>query len=437
MATEMPTLLPRRAVLTAITVTAVGLIYYPALSAGFFEDDFQWLVSRWGFHPADLLDLSQRSHFYRPMIELYFWAGVRLFDGSALVLHASTILLHLANVGIIARAASGLGWRPPFAWVAALLFGVQPSFVGGIAWVGALAEALTTCFGGLALLALIEWRSSGRRRWQAASLAALALALLTHESGVIFLPILVAADALLRRDRWSLTSSVAACWPFAMVTALYLLPNLTVNSRHYLVADGEYGIGTHMVRNVFEYIASMYVGERTLVWHAVVAVVLGAVIVKGRPQSRFAVAWMVLAILPFAPFTIANVSRYAYLPAVGLALLLADGLAWLDGHLAARRVARHAVIVGVLTALLAVRFGVFASKGVRDYVTRAETYSVLVGNLKRAHPALPPHGTIAMSPRLDARMAQRFVEAAVQWEYRDPSLRVVIDPRAPDELTVR
>ena len=433
----MSALTSRRAVLTAITVSAVGVIYFPALSAGFFEDDFQWLVSRWGFHPADLLDLSQRSHFYRPMIELYFWVGVRFFDGSAFVLHASTILLHLANVGIIARAASGLGWRPPFAWVAALLFAVQPSFVGGIAWVGALAEALTTCFGGLALLAVIEWRATGRRRWQAAALAGLALALLTHESGVIFLPILVVADALLRRDNWSLRSCVAALWPFAVLTAIYLLPSLTVNSRHYLVADGEYDIGPHMVRNVFEYIASLYVGERTVLWHVIVAVVLAAVVWRGRPQSRFAVAWMVLAILPFAPFTIANVSRYAYLPAVGLALLLADGLAWLDGRLQARRVSRHALIVGVLTVLLAVRFGVFASKGVRDFVERAETYSVLVGDLKRAHPALPPHSTIAMSPQLDARMAQRFVEAAVQWEYRDPTLRVLIDPRAPGELTVR
>jgi hypothetical protein len=86
----------RRLLAVCALAGVVLLIYFNALSAYFFEDDFQWLVTRWSFHPSDLLDLSGRTHFYRPIIELasgsprrLFWRIPRAFHAS-IVLHAPT-----------------------------------------------------------------------------------------------------------------------------------------------------------------------------------------------------------------------------------------------------------------------------------------------------------------------------------------------------------
>ena len=61
------------------------------MSAYFFDDDLQWLVGSWGFTPSNLLAFGQLTHFYRPVIDLYFALATPLFRGSP-------VLFHLANI---------------------------------------------------------------------------------------------------------------------------------------------------------------------------------------------------------------------------------------------------------------------------------------------------------------------------------------------------
>jgi hypothetical protein len=410
-------------------LVAVLAIYRPALSAFFFEDDFQWLATRLTFHPADLFDLAGRSHFYRPVVELYFWAGTAWANGSPVVLHAASLGVHLIVAGLVWAMASSLGWRAPWAGAAAALFAVQSSFVQAVAWVGAIAEPITTAFGCLAVWTDARARRAGRRGPPAVSVAAFTLALLTHESGVVFFPLLVLAGVLAAGADWCWRDAARRALPFAAVIAAYLAVDLTINARHYAVTSGGYALGPHVVPHIFQYLASLYVGERTLVWHAIVGVVLAAILLRGTPRARFAAAWMLLAILPFAPFSEANVSRYAYMPAVGLALLIAEGCSVLDERLlTAGRAWGRAVALG-LALVVAVRFGVIASKGVREFCGRTERYRTFLADVRRAHPDLADGASIGVDAALEARMPLRFLEAAVQWEYRNPTLRVVVEPR--------
>src|SRR5262245_33871389 len=89
------------AVASVTLVLAAVIVYHNALSAYFFDDDFQWLVGSWSFHPSQLVAFGSLSHFYRPVIDLYFAAATPLFGGSPVLFHLANIVLHAANALLI------------------------------------------------------------------------------------------------------------------------------------------------------------------------------------------------------------------------------------------------------------------------------------------------------------------------------------------------
>ena len=406
----------------------VFFIYWNAISAYYLDDDFQWLVTRWVFHPSNLLDISGQSHFYRPVIELYFWIASPLFGGSPVAFHLASIVLHIVNCGLVYLLASTLGLRRGYAWVAALLFAVQPGYVAAVAWVGAIAETIGAFFGVVSILALIRYRRTGNRWLLGVSVATFALSLLTHESSVVFLPLLVLADWTIGAWRWKWGELARVYGAFIVVTLAYLAVDLTINANNYIVVEGEYRIGWHMVNSVLSYVASLYVGERTWLAHALVGAVLVWILIRGNSRARYAVAWMVIAILPFAPFQFGNVSRYLYLPAIGFAMLMAEGAAALDAWLRVRwsNVGRAAVLV-LLIAFAAVRFGKFAREGVADITARMEAYRTFLTALRQTHPTLGNGAIVPVDARTEKDMPLRFLEAAVQWEYRNPTIQLRIE----------
>jgi hypothetical protein len=417
-----------RAALALLLAGAVFVIYWQAVFAYYLDDDFQWLVTRWAFQPSHLFDISSQSHFFRPVIELYFWIGSPLFGGSPVAFHLVSILLHIANGGLLYLLARTLGLSGGWSYVAALLFLVQPGYVAAVAWVGAIAETIGAFCGISSILALIRYRHAGGRRWLVAAVVAYAVGLLTHESSVVFLPLLLLADWTTGGWRWKWPDLARVYSGFVVVTLAYLAVDLTINARHYIVVEGQYRVGWHMVSSVFGYIASLYVGERTVLAHVGVALVLAAVLAKGNARVRYAVAWMVIAILPFAPFEFGNVSRYLYLPAFGFAMLMAEGARALDDWLRPRSSSTMRVaVICVLIAFSAVRFANFARRGVADITGRMERYRAFVTALRQTHPRLDDGAIVTIDAATDKEMPLRFLESAVQWEYRNATIRLKIE----------
>ena len=414
-------------------VAVIAFVYRRAPGAYFFEDDFQWLASRANFHPSQLFDLSLFDHFYRPVIELYFWLGVRLFDGSPLVLHTSTVLLHLANAIILMALARRISGHERYGAHAALFFAVMPGYVEAIAWVGALAEAVGAFFGMLAILCWLEFRRAGGV-WRVGAASLLyACALLTHESSVVFAALIGLAD-LAFGTAWEDMRSprrwprlVRDYLPFVLLIAGYLWIDLAVNTRSYLVDEGHYRVGWHAVPNMLNYIASLYVGERTLVFHVLTSAVVALLLVFGTPRVRFATAWMLIAILPFAFFTWGNTSRYQYLPAIGFAMLLADGIEWFNSALATRVPDRPRIaIIAIVTAAITIRFMVFASEAVENFAARTEMWRGFGQAIRTEYPQVAPGGEVVLSRALAEKHGRLYLEALVRWEYRDPTIRVVL-----------
>jgi hypothetical protein len=419
----------------ATIVVAALALYFPATSAWFYEDDLQWLAGTLTFAPTDLLNLSTQRHFFRPVISLYFWAATPLFDGSPVLFHWANSVLHAANGLLVFLLARAMRFGARWSFFAALFFVSMPAYVEAIAWVSALAEPVTTFFGLISVYALLRAGWDGSRGWKALSVAAFFMALITHESAVVLLPLLVLAD-------WAFGSAHAAVRvplladipakirrfaPYVVPLAAYLIVDLSVNQRSYLVEQGHYGPGFHAVRNLLAYVVTLYVGERTLPSFVVTAAVLIALLLWGTPRVRFATAWILLTILPFSFFTWSNTSRYAYTPAAGMAFLLVEALAWLDGRLAGRtRPPVRLAVTTLLAAFVAVRFMLFAVDNITSFARRTEPYRQLAQELKRTYPQRSAGTPVEVDRRTADALQFRYVEALAQWTFRDPALRVEV-----------
>jgi hypothetical protein len=423
-------------------VVAVVIVYHNALWASFFADDYQWLVGSWSFHPAALVAFSTMTHFYRPVIDVYFAVMTPLLRGSPILFHEASVVVHMVNVLVIFAIARLIGGTDVFAFAAALFFAVQPSDIDAIAWVGALAEAVGALFGCLSLLWFLRWREERRLSLRRLSLTAYALALLTHESSVMFLPVLFLADRLIWRVPKDLLgppkprggeggSLPRTFGPYVALTVVYLAIDVWINSRNYVVSQGYYTVGFHIVTNALNYIEALYVGRRDWLNYAAIASGIVILLVRGNSSVRFATCWMLLALAPFLSFNWGNTSRYLYQPAIGLSLLLAEVVATFDRVLAHRLTApRRALAVGLLVAVIAVRFAVFAAGNVRDFTERSQVYSDYLGRFRALHGTVPSNTTVVADP--PTTLPHRFINAAVQWDYRDPTIRIV--PYASDDV---
>ena len=433
----MPPLLRDLATRAAL-VAAVVIVYHNALWASFFDDDYQWLVGSLSFHPAQLVAFSTMTHFYRPVMDVYFAVMSPLLRGSPILFHEASIVVHIISVLVVCAIARRIGGTDLFAFAAALFFAAQPSDIDAIAWVSALSEALATLFGCLSLLWFLRWRDERRLWLRRLSITAYALALLTHESSVVFLPVLFLADRLIwwvQKDPPSSTedqiatrgaelSGLRTFAPYAALTVVYLAVDVWINSRNYVVSQGYYTVGFHIVTNALNYIEALYVGRRDWLNYAAIASGLVILLVRGNSRVRFATWWMLLALAPFLSFTWGNTSRYLYQPAIGFSLLLAEVVAAFDRVVAPRLTApRRALTVGLLVVVIAVRFAVFAAGNVRDFTERSQVYSDYLGRFRAVHGTVPSNTMVVADP--PTTLPHRFINAAVQWDYRDPTIRIV------------
>ena len=418
----------------AAVIAAVGIVYREASGAYFFEDDFQWLAGTLTYDPASLLDFAGRTHFYRPIIELYFWLGTPLFRGSPELFHVANVVLHAFNGSLLFVLASRVARSDLFGFVAAVTFVVMPGYVEAVTWVGALAEPVGACFGLLSIISFLSYRRGGRIGPLIVSLVTFLLALLTHESSLVFLPVLVLTDwaaddrvTLIPRSPGAWMTAIRTYAPYVVVVGLYLIPDLSVNQRSYLVEEGHYRVGFHAIPNILAYIVSLYVGKRNLASFITIVVALALIVVFGSRRARLAVCWMILALMPFVFFTWGNTSRYLYLPAMGFGMLLAEGVLWLNGVLA-RRLAPtpRMAVIALLIAALTIRFAVFASEGVTNFSKRTSVYRHFAQMLHQTTPALAPNSVVFISAREEALMKHRYLEGLVRWEYRDPTLQVAV-----------
>ena len=378
------------ACLSLIVVGATFYAHWPALSAQALSfDDQQYLtdnplvqhpgVASAGRFLLEVLEPSTVDGYYQPlaMISLMLDYAIGGRPDNLRPFHRTSLALHLANTALIVVLLYALFGQPWVAAMVGLLFGVHPMTVEPIPWIGERKTLLAAFF---ALWCLIVYVRYARRPGWKLHVTCLVLYVLALMSKPTSTPLPV---VMLLLDFWPLRRlskrAIIEKLPFLFVGAVFGAITVISQARTASVeTPGEYPlvrVPLILCHNIIFYpckilwpahLSSHYPFPQppALSHPMVLAGVIGtcvlipALLISLRWTRALLTGWLIFFVAIFPTmgvlgFTIVIASdKYAYLPAVGLLLILGGLLEriWLAGTGSKRRVRRIAALAVVLTA---------------------------------------------------------------------------------------
>lgn len=211
-----------------LIIAATFLVYWPALRNGFVWDDTalvlrdplirSWRLIPEGFRHFLFLDATASS-FYRPIQRLSF-----VFDYQVYGLarpwgwHLTSVLVHLGAAIALFFTVLGLlaamtkQWsekgRLLMALGVAVVWAIHPLHTSAVTYVAGRADPLAALFGFSGLALGLAGRRANRRAgwWQSGAALCFFLAMLSKESGMIFLPLWLLILAWRRETRRALVA---------------------------------------------------------------------------------------------------------------------------------------------------------------------------------------------------------------------------------------
>lgn len=165
---------------------------------------------------------------YSPLVYLSFALDYAIGGFDTTAYHASNLVLHLVNVLLVAVIARRLTNHATTGAVVALLFGVHPVNVAGVAPISVRSSLLYSAFYLAAYLAYLTYARRGERRWLATAVLCFILSGLAKSAAVVFPAVLILTDVYLGRR---LTRQV---WfekvPFVLIAAVFAALTLAFRS---------------------------------------------------------------------------------------------------------------------------------------------------------------------------------------------------------------
>lgn len=414
----------------AVIALLAACLYVPAGTLGAYlaRDDFQWLNDARNVGIGHAFVLSGRSHFYRPVVEVW-WVGATHVCGAATgCYHLLELLLHIANGVLVLFLTARVFGRRDLALASAAIFVVIPSYVEAVVWVCAVTTAFAALWYLLALhFALTVAREPQGRRAFWACAACAAAAMYSHEATVtLFAAIPLVAWAA----RASRRPAIAEVVPFAVLGVALATTTIIANRRNYVFVEGHYVPGTHAIGHALNYLRTIYVGSGSAVELTIVAVCTVLIAVRGSRAMRAGFLWMLVTIPPYLWFTWGNVGRYTYLPSIGFTWIVAGAIVGVRDAIDRRvqsRAPLGAVVATVLVVATAGRYAAFAQRAIKDEVRWMEAYRQY-GD--RVGPLLPAGASDVEVPVPDdPRVEEAYVAPLLEWRTSRPGLRVRFERR--------
>jgi len=232
-------------------------------------------------------------------------------------------------------------------------------------WFSAINELWMFCFGAAALLCRLEAERRQRRWLDVCGVVLFALALISKESAVIFLPAL-----LLAAPRRVLSTAL----PYVLLTAIAVGSILLTHSNSFRFTDGSFSLHAPfwitLPRNIGRLLWIWGIPALLVAWYSRMP--------ELRRFATGALGWMALAFVPymFLTYSRAIPSRQTYLASAGLAWLVGVALA----HIWRRR--RRWAAAAALVILLHNVGILFVRKRVQ-FLERAEPTEQLLALARR------------------------------------------------------
>ncbi|MGQ9730238.1 MAG: hypothetical protein ACUVX8_03110 [Candidatus Zipacnadales bacterium] len=364
----------------SLGVATVGwLAFYPMLWAYFRHDDFGWLkvAKEWN---ADLTTLAYGHAGLTPVFNLLFYLGY-LIGGvhSASPYFVGLITVHAVCGVLVTWLAHQLTGDLFASFIGGLCFAAMFVHHEAIGWLGGGLHPVMTLF---LLLTVNLWLAAQKGSIGALVLGpcCVALTLLSKDSGVIVVPLLILLHIFSPRASSPLPWHRLGVWlvPGIAIVGLWrtFLP-----PHHEVIAVGgpDYWFDCRVLANLIACVPQMLVPDMNFVnyrarlaahlppsaiqavvwasWALIALLFLLSLVAlwKGGRLTRLAVLWCYTAFLPFTPFSYkyAIAPRYLYPASVGLALLCV--LAWrrLWQQWSETSLGKSALGLGLVLAILA------------------------------------------------------------------------------------
>ncbi len=352
------------------------LPYVVVLRQPFIADDYLQIalgrqfgpVSGWSALAGDVLYRARATS-----LVLTYWTE-RFFGFSPEPFYASAVLLHVLNTWLVYVLTRRFGMGQRMALCAAAFFAVYEGHQEAVMWYAALPELLVFTFSLGALILWSSWLAARRGRvlYYAGALLAFGLALISKESAVAVIPLLVVL-AWGRRRAWPWVA------PFAMLGLAYAWMTYSGRDAHQHFHDGTFSLAAPLWINV-----PNSLGALVWVWGLLS---LATLVAWGRwRDSRttlLALVWMVITLLPysFIVYMPRVPSRHTYLASVGLAWVVAAGFLALRHRC---QLSARWPIYAVATLLLVHNCGYILIKKRAQFLERAAPTEVLVEVARRA-----------------------------------------------------
>lgn len=326
----------------AALVAAAVVPRLPSVAAGFAIDD-PLLVERAAsaLDPASTLLDAWPPGVYRPVVTLHFDACQSIFGDWAPGYHLVSVGLHAAVVVLLFLLCARLVGTGRAALCAALAFALLPVLNEAIAWAASVGDLwaagliLTAVL--LALLATEKKQQTGLWFWLS-SMAAFVLSCGAKETAVVAALLVPGAAWVFgrRRPTWGWT----AAYPAVVIAYLFWYASRVPGPGIGLVLSGKPWrclettvqslalIPVPFARNAvgdFLWSGRGWSGPLTVACLVALGVVVALAVRRGDRVAVFGWFWAVAAFLPVCRLPWGE--RYAYLPAVGLALVAAAVLA--------------------------------------------------------------------------------------------------------------
>lgn len=389
----------------------------PVLDGPFFCDDFHFALDDPPRHVLGSFGELHPYRLYRPLQLSIVALSQTIFGSTTLPVHVATLGVHLALVALVLRMAGSLGWSP-IATTATVLWlsasQLLPPAVGGN---DTISLVLGTALGSLAAWWLwpVPARGECPRRIPYALLA-FALALLSKESSLGALPVLLTLLAVPPRE--PARGTVPAAIALVGIAAGYLALRASLGADGPRFGPGgDWMAGVNVPVNAIQLIVAALLPMSTVdVFSAVVrqewstvllaaaALLAVAVLLLAGPGARRvpvllgALAVSLAAVAPVLPMKhVSELYAYGLLPPVALALGAAVGGLWSrSGRL------RRIGLAGALAGLLLLQADAAWRKS-RDMAENGRRAGPLMARLIRAAMEQPHGGTLVLVEPVHAR----------------------------------
>ena len=358
--------------LLAGTLLLAFLAYAPSLANGFVDfDDPENVIDNFSIRDLTATNIGHYfstplQYMYTPLVYLSYALDFRLGGLDPTAYHVTNLLLHLANTAAVYGFISALTRRARLAHFVTVAFAIHPMNVDGVAWISTRSGLLATLFSLLALLAYIRYVDT-KRWWHLVAASVLFLFATFSKSPAVVLPlVLVLVDYYRRRIEWPLRPAnvgrlLIEKLPFLAIAITMGVVALnfrvdTVNPYGYTILDRFFIVCAALVAYVGKLLfpfglsfAHAYPPKHGafLPWYLYLApVVLGVgtwLLVRVTRPRRIVVFglsfFFVTIVLSQTVLLIDNfqANRYAYLPYLGLFLILGHHADRLINSKAARR----------------------------------------------------------------------------------------------------